>query len=93
MKTPPSVPQTESATMSEAEELKLLRYLVEQHCKSCNDCNWERIPVEGLTERTWYGQYPNFERHPENASCAFAQYWNKTKNTSRREDETDEKRV
>ena len=57
------------------DEVTMLRRLITEHCRICNDCDWEDIPKDGLTTRTGYEQYPSLRAHRENASCEFAKYW------------------
>ena len=67
--------------MTEQEEIKILRDLVDQHCAWCVDCMYTEIPKTGLLETDEYRPDPDDPakeiRYNENATCQFAQYWDK----------------
>ena len=67
--------------MTEQEEIQILRDLVDQHCAWCVDCMYTEIPKTGLLKEDEYLPDPNDPskeiRYNENATCQFAQYWDK----------------
>ena len=64
--------------MTITEELEILRKLVEDHCQYCADCEWYKIPEEGLcTETSYRTEGTAYIVHRRNDDCQFAQYWNR----------------
>lgn len=64
--------------MTQDEEIRLLRGLIEDHCQNCSGCMWFEIPKTGLLVAQEWRQDPDESTHDikyeENASCPYAQY-------------------